>query len=82
MDLNKLPPELEFDFLNVEVVNPSFCTQPPISARVFFLGEKKTRNTKIAFIGLGRFFLLPAKNFGLFELPHSSPAQITSHSKP
>jgi hypothetical protein len=34
MDLNKLPPELEFDFLNVEVVNPSFCTQPPISASV------------------------------------------------
>jgi hypothetical protein len=50
--------------------------------RVFFLGEKKTRNTKITFLGLGRFFLLPAKNFGLFELPHSSPAQITSHPKP
>jgi hypothetical protein len=48
----------------------------------FFSRRKKTRNTKIAFIGLGRFFLLPVKNFGLFELPHSSPAQITSHSKP
>jgi hypothetical protein len=48
----------------------------------FFFSAKKTRNTKIAFLGLGRFFLLPAKNFGLFELPHSSPTQITSHPKP
>lgn len=27
MDLNKLPPEFDFDFLDVESANPSYCTQ-------------------------------------------------------
>jgi hypothetical protein len=41
-------------------------------SRVFFCRPKKTRNTKIAFLGLGRFFLLPVQIFGLFELPHTA----------
>jgi hypothetical protein len=39
--------------------------------RVYFLGDKKTINPKIAFLGWGRFFILPPKNrSNQLILPH------------
>ena len=30
MDLNEFPPELDYDFLDESIANPSYCTQAPL----------------------------------------------------
>jgi hypothetical protein len=42
------------------------------------LGKKKMKNPRNTFLGLGRFFGLPLKNFGLFEIPRGCSARPLS----
>jgi hypothetical protein len=50
---------------------PPGMAAPPVGARVYFLGDKKTINPKIAFLGCERFFILSPKNRSNQQiLPH------------
>jgi hypothetical protein len=39
MDLNELPPEFDYDFLDESYVNPSYCTKAEVGGGGGWLGQ-------------------------------------------
>jgi hypothetical protein len=62
MNLNKLPPEFDFDFLDVEAAYPSFCTQAPIYQLQFW------RKCHMCRLKLARLTILMAEPYLLLQM--------------
>jgi len=46
MDLNELPPELDYDFLDDQDANPSYCTQAVVGEQGQYMALCKFQNHK------------------------------------